>query len=98
MVERAAVTHAIAGAGAVEQIGRIAHALHAAGDDDVGRARAQEVGRDHRRLHARAAHLVDRGAAGAERKARAERGLARRRLSLPSGQDAAHQDFVDAIG
>ena len=30
-----AVAHAIAGAGAIEQIGRVAHALHAAGDDDA---------------------------------------------------------------
>ena len=67
-----AVAHAIAGAGAVEQIGRIAHALHAAGDGDLGAAGADEVMGEHRRLHARAAHLVDGGGADAERQSRPE--------------------------
>ena len=33
-----------------------------------------------------------------ERQAGAERGLARRRLSLPGGQHAAHDDFLDLVG
>ena len=98
MVDGAAVAHAIAGAGAVEEVGRVAHALHAAGDDDVGRARAQEVVRDHRRLHARAAHLVDRGRASRERQSGPDRRLTRRGLALARRQYAAHQDFVDAVG
>ena len=43
MVEHAAVAHAIAGAGAIQEIGRVAHALHAAGDDDIGRTGADEI-------------------------------------------------------
>ena len=34
----------------------------------------------------------------AERQAGAERGLARRRLTLTGRQHAAHQDFLDAFG
>ncbi len=97
VVERAAVAHAIAGPRAIEQIGRVAHALHAAGHRHVGRARAQEVVGDHRRLHARAAHLVDRRRASRERQPRAERRLARRRLALARRQHAAQQDLVDAV-
>ena len=40
-VDDAAVAHAVAGARAFEQIGRVAHALHAAGDDDIRRAGAR---------------------------------------------------------
>jgi hypothetical protein len=45
--------------------------------------------------HARAAHLVHRGAAGRQRQPGAERGLARRRLALAGGQHAAHDHFID---
>ena len=98
MVDGAAMAHAVAGARAVEQIGRVAHALHAAGDDDIRRARAQKVVGDHGRLHARAAHLVDRRRARREGQPRADRRLTRRRLTLARRQHAAHQDFVDAVG
>ena len=98
VIEGAAVAHAVARARAVEQIGRVAHALHAAGDDDVGRAGAQKVVGDHGGLHARAAHLVDGRRARRERQAGADRRLPRRRLPLPRRQHAAHQDFVDAVG
>ena len=96
VIDSAAVAHAVAGAGAIEQIGRIAHALHAAGDDDISGAGAQEVMGDHRGLHARAAHLVDRGRASRERQSGADSRLARRGLALARRQYAAHQDFVDA--
>ena len=49
-----------AGPGAEQQIGRLAHAFHAAGDDQVGVAGPDGLGRQHDRLEARAAHLVDR--------------------------------------
>ena len=46
VIEGAAVAHAIARARAVEQIGRVAHALHAAGDHDIGASpRAKGRGR-----------------------------------------------------
>ena len=41
----------------------------------------EHVVREDRRLHARAAHLVDRRRLGRAREARAERRLARRRLA-----------------
>ena len=80
-----------------QQIGRVGHALHAAGDDDLGRARGQRVVGHDRRLHARAAHLVDRGRLDALRQARAERRLARRGLAEARGQHAAHEDLVDRL-
>ena len=43
-----------------EQVGRPAHALHAAGQDQVGVAGADGLGRQHDRLEAGAAHLVHR--------------------------------------
>ena len=58
----------------------------------------EKIVREHRRLHARAAHLVDGRGADAERHARAERGLPRRRLALAGGQHAAHHDLVDGVG
>ena len=64
VVEYPAVAHAVAAAGAVEQVRCVAHAFHAASDNDIGAAGEQLiVGHDHR-LHARAAHLVHRGAGG----------------------------------
>ena len=63
--------------------------------DDAGE---QQVVREHRGLHARAAHLVDRGAAGGERQAGAERRLARRRLALAGRQHAAHDHFLHVLG
>ncbi len=61
MVERPAMAEAIAAACLVEQIGRVRHALHAAGDHDAVGADGDQIMRQHGRLHARAANLVDRG-------------------------------------
>src|SRR3546814_6516994 len=55
-----------AGARAVEQVRRIGHRLHAAGDHDIGRAGLDQVVAEHDRLHAGAAHLVDGGGARSE--------------------------------
>jgi len=42
-----------------EQVWRVGHALHAAGNHDLRAARAHQIGRQHRRFHAGATHLVD---------------------------------------
>ena len=57
-----------------------------------------QIVRQHGRLHARSAHLVDRGAADAERNPGGERSLARRRLALAGWQDTAHDHFMDVLG
>ena len=93
-----AVTHAKPGARLRQQVGRVRHRLHAACDHDVVGAGGEEIVREHRRLHAGAAHLVDRRAAGGERQPGAERRLARGRLALAGRQHAAHDHFLDLLG
>ena len=97
MVEDAVVADAVAGARLGQQVGRVGHRLHAAGQDDVGRAGQDQVVGQHGGLHARAADLVDGGGAGGVGQAGAARGLAGGRLALAGGQDAAHQHLVDAL-
>src|SRR3546814_8401722 len=89
-----------AGAGAVllHEIGGVGHRLHAARDDDVGAAGGEAVGGHHRRLHAGAAHLVDRHRLGRFGEAGAERGLAGGGLAETGGEDTAHVAAVDIVG
>ena len=98
VIEDAVMADAIAAARLGQQIGRVGHALHAAGHHDLGRAGVDDVVRQHGGLHAGAADLVDGGGAGGIRQAGAARGLPRRRLALPGRQHAAHEHFVDAFG
>ena len=63
-VEELAVAEAQPVAGARQQVGRLAHALHAAGGDHLEVAAAQVVGAIHHRPHPRAAHLVEGDGAG----------------------------------
>ena len=97
VVEDAIVADAVAGTRLGQQVGRVGHRLHAAGQDDVGRAGQDQVVGQHGGLHARAAHLVDGGGAGGVGQAGAARGLAGGGLALAGGQDAAHQHLVDAL-
>ena len=87
-----------AGARTIEQVRRVGHRLHAAGDDDVGRAGLDQIVREHHGLHARAAHLVDGRGAGGGGDLRADGGLARGRLAEAGGQHAAHDHVVDLVG
>ena len=103
----AVADHVVADAGAAavlgQQVGGVGHALHAAGDDDLGGAGGQRVVRHDRRLHARAAHLVDGGRLHRLGQARAQRRLARRRLAeagraarSPSGSARPRSDATPA--
>ncbi len=58
MVNHLAVAHAHTAARLGQQVRRVGHAFHAAGDDHIHRARGQHVVREHCRAHAGAAHLV----------------------------------------
>ncbi len=98
MVIDGVVAVAVALAALEQQVRRVAHAFLAAGDDDVGAARGQQVVAEHGGLQARSAHFVDGGATDAQRQARAERGLARRGLALARLQHVAHDDFFDQLG
>jgi hypothetical protein len=81
-----------------QQVGRVGHALHAAGNDDVRRPRVQRIIGQHHRLHPGAAHLVDGGAGHGMRQAGGDRGLARRGLALSGWQNAAHVHFGYILG
>jgi hypothetical protein len=81
-----------------KQVGRVRHAFHAAGDDHVGLPEGKAVPRDHRRLHPRAAHLVERRRGHVLAQTGEKPGLARGRLTLTGGKHAAHQDLVDIGG
>ena len=57
----------------------------------------QQIMRQHRCFHTRAAHFVDRGATGGQRESCAEAGLACRCLALPGRQYTTHDDFIDRV-
>ena len=89
------VAEAVAGARAGQQIGRVGHGLHAAGDDDFALAEHHALRRQRHGFEARAAHLIDGHRGDALMQSAAERGLARRILSQPGLEHVAHDDFVD---
>ena len=62
------------------------------------RAGQQHVVREHRGLHAGAAHLGQRDGAGALGQPCLEGGLARRRLALAGHQAVAEQHLADRVG
>jgi hypothetical protein len=80
-----------------EQIGRIRHALHAAGHHDLGRTGTDDVMGQHRGFHPGAADLVDGGGAGRVGQSRAAGGLSCRGLALSGRQHTAHEDLVDSL-
>src|SRR4249919_1854076 len=90
VVEELGAAVADAGARTVEQVRGIGHRLHAAGNDHLRRAGLDQVMAEHHRLHARAADLVDGGAASRSGDACGERCLSRRGLAEPGRQHATH--------
>ena len=96
-VDRADVAHAEAEAGARQQVGRLAHRLHAAGDGDLGVAGADRHVGDAERAHARGADLVDRLRGDLLGDAALDLGLARGDLPLAGLQDLAEDDLLDLL-
>ena len=94
-VDDLAVAHAQPFAHARQQVRRVAHRLHAAGDRDVDVAGGDALRREHHRLQARAAHLVDRQRRDAIGQPAVERRLPRRVLAEAGRDDVAHDAFVD---
>ena len=87
----------VAHLGAVAQVGavrRLAHALLAAGDDDVGGAERDLLGAERDRAQARAAQLVDAPGGRIDRDAGGWRPAARDFVAGARRQDLAHDDFV----
>jgi hypothetical protein len=98
VVENATVAHAIAGARAIKEVRRVGHTLHTSGDGDGEAACEELVVGEHDGLHAGAAHFVDGGCGGGNRKSRGDGGLARGSLALAGRKHAAHDGFVDGVG
>ena len=94
VVQHLAVPHAHSTARLRQQIGRIGHRFHAAGDHDFGRSHPDRVAAEHDRLQAGAADLVDGHAADRHGHTRPDRGLARRSLALAGGEHAPHDHFA----
>src|ERR1700676_1570079 len=97
VIDNPVMTGAIAGARFCQQVGRVGHALHAAGHHDFGGAGLDDVVGQHGGLHAGTADLVDGGGASRIRQFGAAGGLPRRRLALSGWQHAAHEHFVDPL-
>ena len=74
---------------------RLAHALLAAGDDDLAVAAADRLIAERHGAQPRAAELVDAVGGLLDRDAGADRRLARRVLALAGGQDLAQDDLGD---
>ncbi|MND80576.1 hypothetical protein D3C80_723490 [compost metagenome] len=97
VVDDPAVAHAVAATGLVQQVRGVGHAFHAASHNHIGAAGQQQVVGHDRRLHARAAHLVQGGAGGALVQTGAQGRLARWRLAQACRQYAAEQHLFDAV-
>ena len=81
-----------------QQVRGVRHAFHAARDHHPRRAGEQRVMGEHHGLHARAAHLVERGRRDAFGQAGAEARLPGRGLPLAGRKHAAHEQFVHLGG
>ena len=97
-VERLDVAHPEAEAGVRQQVGSLAHRLHAAGDGDVRVAGADRLVGEAERAHARGADLVDRLRGDLLRDPALDLGLARGDLPLAGLQDLAEDDLLDLLG
>ena len=95
VVEELAVAEPVAEARLREQVGRVRHRLHPAGDDDVVEAGADHQVGDLDRADRRRAHLVDRVGGNLLRDPRADRRLPGGRLAGAGLQHLAHDDVAD---
>jgi hypothetical protein len=93
-VDHLAVSHSQALAHAGEQVGRVAHRLHTAGDRDLDVTGLDALVSQHHGLEAGAAHLVDGEGSHVLGEPGLERGLARRSLALAARDDVAHDALV----
>ena len=81
----------------MDAVRRLAHALLAAGDDDLGIAVADRLIPERDGAQPRPAELVDAVGRHLERNAGADRGLPRRVLAFAGGEDLAHDDLGDVF-
>jgi hypothetical protein len=92
------VADAVPGARSGQEVGRLGHGLHAAGDDDVGLAVLDHLVGEVDGVEAGQAHLVDRGGGHRHRDAGVDGGLAGRDLAGPGLQHLAHEHVVHLLG
>ena len=94
-VAQFAVAHPQPFADARQDVGRVAHRLHAAGDGDVDVAGGDALGGEHDGFQPGAADLVDRERGDGLRQSAAERRLPGGGLAEAGGDDVAHDALVD---
>ena len=94
-VDQLGVAHAEAVARIGQHVRRGAHVFLAAGDDDVGVAALDGLGRQVGRLQAAAANFADGKRRHHVWQAGLDDGLARRVLAGAGGEHLAHDDFID---
>jgi hypothetical protein len=81
-----------------QQIGRVAHRLHAARDQQLRLAEGDVLGGGGDRVGARQADLVDRQRRDGHRDAGTRRRLPRGDLALPGLEHVAHDHVLDRVG
>ena len=91
------VTEAVSAARFQQQIGRVGHGLHAAGDGDVGLAAGDHLIREIDRIDPGETHLVDDRRRCRHRYAALDGRLPRRGLTRTAEQHLAHVDVVDLL-
>src|SRR5947208_870821 len=96
-IDNLVVTQPVPGAGPRQQVGGGAHVLHPACHDDVSVACGDGLGRQHHRLQAGAAHLVDGGRRDGCRQSGIQRGLTPRRLPQSRAQHISNDDLVHLV-
>ncbi len=97
-IDHFGVAHAIAGARLRQQVGRIAHALHATRDECLRIACANGLGRQHHRFQTGAADLVDGKSGDFIGQTGMNGGLPRWSLPDTRGDDVAHDHFIYRVG
>ena len=97
-VDQRAVAEPVAEARLLEEVRRVRHRLHPAGDDELGVAGADHRVGDLDRADRRRAHLVDRVRRRLDRQPGADRRLPRRRLAGARLQHLAHDHVLGLVG
>ena len=98
-VDERPVAEPVAEARLLEDVGRVRHRFHAAGDDDAVVAGADHLVGDLDRADARGADLVDRVRGHLDREPGSDGGLPGRRLAGAALEHLAHRDVLDfAVG
>ena len=96
-VDDLVVAVAVAGPGTGQQVRAVGHRLHAARDDDVELADADQLVGHRDRVQPRQAHLVDRQRGHVHRDAALDRGLPRGDLPGPGLDHMTHDHVVDLV-